>query len=135
VSRLWADRAGRFARRLARIERMPTGPPVLAGHAPARAVAAARLLGRAVSAVGCHRTSGSRPDSPGVDQDGVLDPAAAAPDARRAYEAIKERVAAEHAGDGDYDDYTRGKRTPWVIRRPPCVSCGPGSSSSLILSA
>jgi GrpB-like predicted nucleotidyltransferase (UPF0157 family) len=31
------------------------------------------------------------------------------PDARRAYEAMKERVAAEHAGDGDYDDYTRGK--------------------------
>jgi hypothetical protein len=22
---------------------------------------------------------------------------------------MKERVAAEHAGDGDYDDYTRGK--------------------------
>ncbi|HMH94103.1 MAG TPA: hypothetical protein VK586_23860, partial [Streptosporangiaceae bacterium] len=39
VSRLWADRAGPFARRLAGIERVPAGPPVLAGHDPARAVA------------------------------------------------------------------------------------------------
>jgi hypothetical protein len=46
VSRLWADRAGPFARRLARIERMPTGPPVLAGYEPARTAAAVRLLGR-----------------------------------------------------------------------------------------
>jgi hypothetical protein len=32
VGRLWADRAGPFARRLARIDRVPAGPAVLAGH-------------------------------------------------------------------------------------------------------
>ena len=205
VSRLWADRAGPFARRLARIEPVPAGPPALAGHDPARTAAAARLLGRletglrdrglddgtwtydhigstavpglrakpyidlqvgvtglpargspaedVLSTAGFQRASGSRSDSPGVDRDGVLDPAAAvpeamyrkrlyvrpdpvepailhvrllgapwwsytvafrdwlrgSPDARRAYQAMKERVAAEHVSDGDYDDYTRGK--------------------------
>ena len=46
VGRLWADRAGPFARRLARMEPVPAGPPVLAGHDAARAATAARLLGR-----------------------------------------------------------------------------------------
>ena len=31
------------------------------------------------------------------------------PDAREAYQAMKERVAAAHAGDADFDDYTRAK--------------------------
>ena len=229
VGRLWADRAGPFARRLARIEPVPAGPPVLAGHDPARTAAAARLLGRletglrdrglddgtwtydhigstavpglrakpyidlqvgvtdlpapgspaedVLSAAGFQRESGSRPDSPGVDRDGVLDPAAdvpeamyrkrlyvrpdpvepailhvrllgapwwsytvafrdwlrGSPDARRAYQAMKERVAAEHVSDGDYDDYTRGKtafflesRLAWGQRPGPGLSAGAG---------
>lgn len=31
------------------------------------------------------------------------------PDARETYQAMKERVAAAHAGDADFDDYTRAK--------------------------
>jgi dephospho-CoA kinase len=225
VSRLWADRVGPFARRLARIEPDPAGAPVLAGHDPARAAAAARLLGRlraglrdrgvddgtwtydhigstsvpglkakpyidlqvgvtdlpapgspaeeVVSAAGFHRARGARPDSPGVDRDGVLEPAAAwseavyrkrlyfrpdpaapailhvrllgAPwwsytvafrdwlrgsqEARRAYEAMKERVAAEHASDGDYDDYTRGK-TAFFLEWQHAWAAPPGSAPS-----
>ncbi len=33
----------------------------------------------------------------------------AEPDLRAAYEQLKRRLAAAHAGDADYDDYTRGK--------------------------
>jgi GrpB-like predicted nucleotidyltransferase (UPF0157 family) len=133
VSRLWADRAGPLARRLAGIEPVPADPPVLAAHDPARAAAAARLLGRlraglraaglddgtwtyghigstavpglrakpfvdlqvgvtglpapgspaedVMRGAGFQPTSGSRPDSPGVGRDGVLDPAAGVPEA------------------------------------------------------
>jgi dephospho-CoA kinase len=31
------------------------------------------------------------------------------PDLRASYEELKRQLAAEHAGDPDYDDYTRGK--------------------------
>jgi GrpB-like predicted nucleotidyltransferase (UPF0157 family) len=222
VSRLWTARAGPFARRLARMEPVPAGPPVLTGHDPARAATAARLLGRlraglrgrrldagtwtydhigstavpglrakpyidlqlgvtglpapgspaddVISAVGFQLARGSRPDSPGVELDGVLEPAAAdpeavyrkrlyfrpdplepailhvrllgapwwaytvafrdwlrgSPDARRAYEAMKERVAADHAGDADYDDYTRGKTAFFGEWRQ--ARAGPGGS-------
>ena len=124
---------------------------------PARGSPAEDVL----SAAGFQRASGSRSDSPGVDRDGVLDPAAdvpeamyrkrlyvrpdpvepailhvrllgapwwsytvafrdwlrGSPDARQAYQAMKERVAAEHVSDGDYDDYTRGKTAFFLERR------------------
>jgi GrpB-like predicted nucleotidyltransferase (UPF0157 family) len=48
------------------------------------------------------------------------------PDARRAYEAMKERVAADHAGDADYDDYTRGKTAFFGEWRQ--ARAGPGGS-------
>jgi hypothetical protein len=54
------------------------------------------------------------------------------PDARRACEAMKERVAAEHAGDGNYDDYTgEGRRSFGNGGTPgagPRRSAAPGSA-------
>ncbi|HMH93639.1 MAG TPA: GrpB family protein, partial [Streptosporangiaceae bacterium] len=58
------------------------------------------------------------------------------PDARRAYEAIKERVAAEHAGDADYDDYTRGKTAffrEW--QHAWAAPAGPGPSAGVPMGA